>query len=100
MTGLVLLLLSVCLLPFIVRPAIAAEIWIFAIFGLGLNLLLGYTGLLSFGQATFFGSAAYVAGWLLKHYGIGVFPALGLGVFVGAASAALVGYLCVQRSGL
>jgi branched-chain amino acid transport system permease protein len=83
-----------------VRPAIASEIWIFAMFGLGLNLILGYTGLLSFGQSTFFGSAAYVAGWLLKHYGINVFFALGVGAGVGALSAAVVGYLCVQRSGL
>ena len=96
----ILILLSIVLLPFIVRPAIASEIWIFAIFGLGLNLLLGYTGLLSFGQSTFFGSAAYVAGWLLKHYGINVFFALGIGIGVGALSALLVGYLCVQRSGL
>ena len=96
----ILLLAAVVLLPLIVRHAIGAEIWIFAIFGLGLNLLLGYTGLLSFGQSTFFGSAAYVAGWLLKHYGIDVFAALGIGIGVGAASAALVGYLCVQRSGL
>jgi branched-chain amino acid transport system permease protein len=96
----VLIGLAVLVLPFIVRPAIAAEIWIFAMFGLGLNLLLGYTGMLSFGQATFFGSAAYVAGWLLKNYGINVFFALGIGVGVGAASAAVVGYLCVQRSGL
>jgi branched-chain amino acid transport system permease protein len=95
-----LLALALVALPFVVRPAIAAEIWIFAIFGLGLNLLLGYTGLLSFGQSTFFGSAAYVAGYLLKHYAIGVFSALGAGVVVGAASAAVVGYLCVQRSGL
>jgi branched-chain amino acid transport system permease protein len=95
-----LLLAAVVLLPFVVRPVIATEIWIFAIFGLGLNLLLGYTGLLSFGQSTFFGSAAYVAGWLLKHYAINVFFALGIGVAVGAVSAALVGYLCVQRSGL
>src|SRR5436190_15708249 len=93
-------LAAVVLLPVFVRHAIATEIWIFAILGLGLSLLLGYTGLLSFGQATFFGSAAYVAGWLLKHYGINVFLALGTGVFVGAASAAVVGYLCVQRSGL
>src|SRR5205823_8869283 len=97
---LVLVLAAVVLLPLVVRHAIATEIWIFAIFGLGLNLLLGYTGLLSFGQSTFFGSAAYVAGWLLKHYAINVFLALGIGVAVGAASAALVGYLCVQRSGL
>jgi branched-chain amino acid transport system permease protein len=95
-----LLLAAVVALPFVVRPAIASEIWIFAIFGLGLNLLLGYTGLLSFGQSTFFGSAAYVAGWLLKHYAINVFFALGIGVGVGALSALLVGYLCVQRSGL
>jgi branched-chain amino acid transport system permease protein len=96
----ILILVSIFALPFIVRPAIASEIWIFAIFGLGLNLLLGYTGLLSFGQSTFFGSAAYVAGWLLKHYAINVFLALGIGVGVGAISALLVGYLCVQRSGL
>jgi len=93
-------LAAVFLLPLVVRHAIGSEIWIFAIFGLGLNLLLGYTGLLSFGQATFFGSAAYVAGWLLKHHGINTFAALGIGVAVGAASAALVGYLCVKRSGL
>ena len=93
-------LAAVVLLPLLVRHAIATEIWIFAIFGLGLNLLLGYTGLLSFGQSTFFGSAAYVAGYLLKHYAINVFAALAIGVGVGALSAALVGYLCVQRSGL
>ena len=94
------ILAAVVLLPMAVRHAIATEIWIFAIFGLGLNLLLGYTGLLSFGQSTFFGSAAYVAGYLLKLHGINVFAALGIGIVVGAVSAALVGYLCVQRSGL
>src|SRR5262249_16311072 len=96
----VAILAAVRLFPLGMRHALGSEIWIFAIFGLGLNLLLGYTGLLSFGQATFFGSAAYVAGWLLKHLGINAFAALGIGVAVGAASAALVGYLCVQRSGL
>jgi branched-chain amino acid transport system permease protein len=94
------ILAAVVLLPVVVRPVIATEIWIFAIFGLGANLLMGYTGLLSFGQATFFGSAAYVAGYLLKHYAINVFAALGIGVGVGAFSALLVGYLCVQRSGI
>ena len=94
------ILAAVVLLPVLVRHAIATEIWIFAIFGLGLNLLMGYTGLLSFGQATFFGSAAYVAGYLLKYAGVGVIVALAVGVVVGALSAAVVGYLCVQRSGL
>jgi branched-chain amino acid transport system permease protein len=93
-------LAAVVILPLLARPALASEIWIFAIFGLGCNLLLGYTGLLSFGQSTFFGSAAYVAGWLLKHYGVDVFVALGAGIGVGALSALAVGYLCVQRSGI
>jgi len=96
----IFVLLAILLLPFVVRPAIASEIWIFAIFGLGVNLLLGYTGLLSFGQGTFFGSAAYVAGWLMKIHGLNAFLALAVGTGVGALSAALVGYLCVQRSGL
>ena len=94
------ILAAVLVLPIAVRPAIASEIWIFAIFGLGTNLLMGYTGLLSFGQATFFGSAAYVSGWLLKHYALNVFLALGIGLGVGAVSALVVGYLCVQRSGI
>ncbi|HEV8614214.1 MAG TPA: branched-chain amino acid ABC transporter permease [Methylomirabilota bacterium] len=93
-------LAAVVVLPLVVRHAIATEIWIFAIFGLGLNLLLGYTGLLSFGQATFFGSAAYVGGYLLKHHGVHVLLVLLIGLVVGAVSAAAVGYLCVQRSGL
>ena len=95
-----LILVAVLILPLAVRPAIASEIWIFAIFGLGANLLLGYTGLLSFGQSTFFGSAAYVAGWLMKVHGLNAFLALLAGTGVGALSAAVVGYLCVQRSGL
>jgi branched-chain amino acid transport system permease protein len=93
-------LAAVIVLPLIVRQAIAAEIWIFAIFALGLNLLLGYTGLLSFGQSTFFGSAGYVGGYLLKHYEVNVWAALAVGIVVGALSAGIVGYLCVQRSGL
>ena len=97
---LLFILMAIVLLPFVVRPAIASEIWLFAIFGLGANLLMGYTGLLSFGQSTFFGSAAYVAGWMMKVHGINAFAALAAGVGVGAASAAVVGYLCVQRSGL
>jgi branched-chain amino acid transport system permease protein len=96
----ILILVAIFLLPLILRPAIASEIWIFAIFGLGANLLLGYTGLLSFGQSTFFGSAAYVAGWLMKVHGLNAFLALVIGTGVGALSAAVVGYLCVQRSGL
>ena len=47
MRAAILIAFSIVLLPVIVRPTMASEIWIFAIFGLGLNLLLGYTGLLN-----------------------------------------------------
>jgi branched-chain amino acid transport system permease protein len=94
-------LLAACLLlPLALRNTIATEIWIFAILALAFNLLLGYTGLLSFGQATFSGIACYVAGLLLKHYGLSLALVLPIGVAAGALSAALVGALCIQRVGL
>ena len=61
----------VCLLVLIVAPFIGVyPIFVmtalcFAIFAMAFNLLLGYTGLLSFGHAAFFGGAAYVTGWLV-----------------------------------
>ena len=50
-----LLIAAIILLPLIVRPVVASEIWIFAIAAMALNLIFGSTGMLSFGQATFFG---------------------------------------------
>jgi branched-chain amino acid transport system permease protein len=94
-------LLAACIvLPLAVRNTIATEIWIFAILALAFNLLLGYTGLLSFGQATFSGIACYVAGLLLKHWGLGLPLVLGAGILAGALSAAVVGAFCIQRVGL
>jgi branched-chain amino acid transport system permease protein len=95
------LLVGACvLLPLLLRNTIATEILIFAILALAFNLLLGYTGLLSFGQATFSGIACYVAGLLLKHYGLPLPVVLVAGVLAGAASAALIGAFCIQRVGL
>ena len=47
-------------------PVFVMKLLCFAIFACAFNLLLGFTGLLSFGHAAFFGSAAYVTGWLIK----------------------------------
>ncbi|HEV8676143.1 MAG TPA: branched-chain amino acid ABC transporter permease [Methylomirabilota bacterium] len=94
-------LLAACLLfPLLLRNTIATEIWIFAILALAFNLLLGYTGLLSFGQATFSGIACYVAGLLLKHYGLSLPVVMVAGVLAGALSAGVVGAFCIQRVGL
>ncbi len=77
---------------------LANQIAIYALFALSLNLLLGTTGLVSFGHVAYFGIGAYVCGILMKTYGVSfliAFPAAGLG----AAGFALVfGYFCVKLS--
>src|SRR5262249_7580558 len=75
---------------------LASQIVIDALFAVSLNLLLGTTGLVSFGHVAYFGVGAYVCGILMKTYEVPfvlAFPAAGLG----AALFALVsGYFCVR----
>ena len=94
-----LLLAAIVLLPLVVRPVVAAEIWIFSIAAMALNLIFGYTGMLSFGQATFFGLAAYTAGLMMIHWHAPLLGVLAAGTLVGAIAAAAVGYVCIQRVG-
>jgi branched-chain amino acid transport system permease protein len=72
---------------------------IYAIAALGFNLLLGYTGLLSFGHSAYFGIGAYSAAFLVKYFGVGsieVYILVGL-VVTGLISAAF-GYVCVRHT--
>src|SRR5262245_7042449 len=85
------LLVFLVLLPLVMRPIIAADICVFAIVAMALNLLFGYTGMLSFGQATFFGMGAYVAGLLMLHATVDLYLALLAGTLAGAVTAAVVG---------
>lgn len=75
---------------------LANDIAIWALFAMSLNLLVGYTGLVSFGHAAYFGIGAYTTGLLMKKLGVPfllAFPAAGLA----AALAALVfGFFCVR----
>ncbi len=77
---------------------LATQIAIYGLFALSLNLLLGTTGLVSFGHVAYFGIGAYVCGILMKTYGVPfsiAFPATGLA----AAGFALVfGFFCVRLS--
>ena len=66
---------------------------------MALNLIFGYTGMLSFGQATFFGLAAYTAGLMMIHWQAPLLVVLAAGTLVGALAAAVVGYVCIQRVG-
>jgi branched-chain amino acid transport system permease protein len=87
-------------LPFVVRPIVAAEIWVLAIAAMALNLLFGYAGLLSFGQAAFFGMGAYAAGLMMIHWDAPLLACVAAGTTLGALTAALVGWVCIQRVGL
>ena len=86
--------------PFLVYPVFAMKILCFALFACAFNLLLGYTGLLSFGHAAFFGTAGYVTGHAVKV--LGLQPELG--ILAGTAAAAALGYvfgsLAIRRSGI
>lgn len=73
---------------------------IFSVFALSLNMLMGYTGLLSFGHAMFFGFGGYGTALALKHIpGIGILPAIGLGILAAVALAILLCPLVVRVSG-
>jgi ABC-type branched-subunit amino acid transport system ATPase component/ABC-type branched-subunit amino acid transport system permease subunit len=73
---------------------------IFAIMAIGLNLLMGYTGLDSLGQAGFYGTAAYVLGIMTSRWDIAWSIAAPAGIVVGTALAALTGLIAVRLRGL
>jgi branched-chain amino acid transport system permease protein len=94
--GLVLLVLA----PHYFYPVMLAKILCFALFAAAFNLLLGFAGLLSFGHAAFFGSAAYVTGYALQSLRLSA----ELGILAGTAVAALLGLafglLAIRRQGI
>ena len=70
---------------------------VLAIFAMGFNLLFGYTGLLSFGHAAYFGAGCYAFAMLMKYYHIQSFELLFLGsVIIATLTAAVIGYVCVR----
>jgi branched-chain amino acid transport system permease protein len=72
---------------------------VFAIAALGFNLLLGYTGLLSFGHSAYFGLGAYSAAFMVKYFGTGSMELYILGgVLMTGIVAAIFGYICVRHS--
>ena len=76
------------------------QIFIAALMAVAFNLLLGTTGLLSFGQAAFYGVGAYTVGLLLTKTGAGTMPALGLSILTSALAAGIIGFFCVRLSGV
>ena len=86
--------------PFLFYPVFLMQALCMAIFASAFNLLFGYVGLLSFGHAAFFGSAAYIAGYAVKDLGLSPELAIIAGAGVGAALGFLIGGLAVRRQGI
>lgn len=80
--------------------SIVSEILIFAIFAMSLNLLVGYTGLLSFGHSAFFGVSTYVVIALGVHLGISGWIGALAGILASTVVAAVIGVFCIRVSGI
>src|ERR1041384_4133188 len=82
-------------------PNTVNRILVWGLFGLGFDILFGFTGLLSFGQSAFYGTGGFVAAYLLTRAG---FPHVVLALIIGMVAAAVVGYLvgliALRRTGI
>ena len=82
-------------------PTTINRILVWGLFGIGFDLLFGFTGLLSFGQSAFFGTGGMVSAYLLTVVGL---PHITASLFIGMAAAAVVGYLvgliALRRTGI
>lgn len=86
--------------PFLIYPIFVMKFLCFALFAAAFNLLLGYTGLLSFGHAAFFGGGAYVTAHAAKVWGFGPELALLIGAGAAAILGVVIGAFALRRSGI
>ncbi|MFG1185481.1 branched-chain amino acid ABC transporter permease [Xanthobacter aminoxidans] len=88
-------------LPFVLpSQALAVNVLIYGLFTVGFNLLFGYTGLLSFGHAAFFGTGAYLTGMAIALLGFGWFPAMLTGIVGASLLSVVIGALSIRTRGI
>ncbi len=83
-----------------IYPIYMMKLLCLAMFACAFNLLLGFSGMLSFGHAAFFGSAAYATAWLVTARGWGTVPGILAGMGVAAALGWVIGALAIRRQGI
>ena len=89
------------LLPFILPyKSLTSEILIYALGAVAFNILLGYTGMLSFGQGALFGAGAYMTGLMLIHLQVHPLAALLCACLIGAATASIIGFFSIRQVGI
>jgi branched-chain amino acid transport system permease protein len=81
-------------------PVFLMQLLCYAMFACAFNLLLGYTKMLSFGHAAFFGSSAYITGWLVAVHGWGTIAGILAGVAVSMLLGLVIGAIAVRRQGI
>jgi branched-chain amino acid transport system permease protein len=98
----VVLLVAPLVLPHLgAAPNTVNRILVWGLFGIGFDILFGYTGLLSFGQSAFYGTGGFVAAYLLTRAGFPyVVVALVIGMIAAAAVGWLIGMLALRRTGI
>jgi branched-chain amino acid transport system permease protein len=87
-------------LPWWIYPPVALDIAAWALFAVALDLLLGYTGLLSFGHAAFWGTSAYTTGVIAINTGMPFYVAVLGGAVLAAVVAVPIALLSVRRTGI
>ncbi len=93
----IFLIIMPWLLPY---EALAVNILIFGLYAVGFNLLFGYTGLLSFGHASFLGIGSYLAGISIVQAGVPWWLAIIIGVLSSALAGAIIGFLAIRSRGI
>ncbi len=83
-----------------IYPVFMMQLLCFAMFACAYNLLLGFSGMLSFGHAAFFGSATYATCWLVTALHWGTVPAILAGIVVSAILGAIIGAIAIRRRGI
>jgi len=95
-----LALLAALIAPFVGYPVFLMKLLCFGLFACAFNLLIGYTGLLSFGHAAFFGASGYVTGYALATLGLPFEAGIVLGVLAASLLGLVMGALAIRRQGI
>ena len=94
------LALALAVAPFVLYPIFLMKVMCYALFACSFNLLLGFGGLLSFGQSAFFGTGSYLCAYFAKKHGLPPELAIGLGTLAAAMLSVIGGLLAVRRQGI
>ena len=93
-------LLFFLVIPHIISIPLATEIMIYGLFALGFNLLLGYTGILSFGHAAYFGIGCYGCGIAVRDFGFSIWEGLLVSIILGILLASIIGAISIKKRGV